>query len=116
MGAVDGELAFDAGARLLAEVEVPEVGLAVEVGEVEGGTDVLEEGVGLEANGVATEAEVEVGLTGDFEVAGHGTYGPELCTHAVVEGVALCLGDLATDGDVMFLVVVEDVEGVGGQG
>ena len=116
LGAVDGELAFDACARLLAEVVVPEVAGAVEMAEIEGGVDVLEEGVGLEVYGVLAQPEIEIGIAVDIQVADILANEPEFSTCAVVEGAAFALRDLASDREVALVVAVEEVEGVGGQG
>ena len=90
-GAVEGETAFDAGACLLTEVVVPPSGFAVEMAEHERGGDVAERGTSLEADGVATQAEVEVGVAVDVEVACIGTKDPNLGSGVEVQGTALCL-------------------------
>ena len=101
VGLVVREESLDACAGLLGEAVVPPEFLRVVAAEVERGVLPVEIGACRQADGIAEEREVQVGVEVHFQLSGILTDNPELAHHVEVQRAALRLVDLSADADIV---------------
>ena len=98
---------------LIKVVVVPPEVLRVVVAIVERGVQAVEESTGGKGDGVAEQTEVQVDRRVDLQLTGIFADEPRLGLRTVVQRVALCLAELSTNAQRVFLVARRRAKRVG---
>ena len=75
----------------------------LEVTEVETGVNSMEKSVCSEADGISEQREIKVCRGVYFQLACIFAQEPRLCRNAIVQGFALCLGQLSAETHGLFI-------------